>query len=288
MADISVNSNNFNYNNYNTATAGTTQTRGVGGGTEVQRTGLAENAQAGSLSGPSAAGELPYQAAGVNGTDWDALTNDLATSANLMVSLGAIMTLLIEVMSQMRQDQREVALADAQNALQSGLNAADAQKKAAAFALASGLASGAVSMASGGYSAYKSAGQINDLKGAQAEVNKAAGMKEGPDRDAAMNEANAKFKMTDLQVNAQTAKIQGYTQLGRGASDMLGSFMNFFAESARAEAKTYETEAQYEQSLQQADQAFFQQLGDSIRALMQSWQSADRSTHEASQAIYNV
>lgn len=42
------------------------------------------------------------------------------------------------------------------------------------------------------------------------------------------------------------------------------------------------------QPMQQANQAFFQQLGDSIKALMQNWQSADRSTHEASQAIYNV
>lgn len=285
MADIGF--TNYNYN-YNTTTTGATPSEDVGA-TESPKNKSKDNVQTGSLSGTSGAGELPFPDASLSGTDWETLTNDLATSGNMMVSLSAIMTLLIEVMSQMRQNQREVALADAQNALQSGLNAADAQKKAAAFALASGLASGAVNLGSGITGAVQSSSQLNQLKTAQTDLNNAQlGLKDGTIKKDAANMAQKNFDVTNTMVGAQTAKTQALTQLGRSASDILGSFMNFFAESARAEAKTYETEAQYQQSLQQADQAFFQQLGDSIKALMQNWQSADRSTHEASQAIYNV
>jgi hypothetical protein len=284
MPDINTAYNNFS--NYNIPPPVTTPTSATAG-PRLEAARPLENVQTGSLSGPSAAGELPYQAAGVNGTDWDALTNDLATSANLMVSLSAIMTLLIEVMSQMRQDQREVALADAQNALQSGLNASQAMKQAAGFALASGLASSGVSMVSGAVSVKQSGNQLRQLDQAKQDLT-AANSTKGPNRQTEIENADKQFGSVSTSVNAQANQTRAITEMNSGVSGMLGSVLNFFAESARAEAKSEEAQAQYQQSIQQADQAFFQQMGDSIRALMQSWQSADRSTHEASQAIYNV
>ena len=102
------------------------------------------------------------------------------------------------------------------------------------------------------------------------------------------NQAERDFDRTNTMVNAAAGKTRGLTELLQGMGGMAGASMNFMAESARAEAKAYEAEGQYEQSMQQADQAFFQQLGDSIRSMMQSMQNVDRSTHEATQAIYNV
>lgn len=287
MADMNITHSNFNYNNYNTATPAATQTGSVGK-TAVEPSKPAENVQTGSLSGSSAAGELPYAAASIDGTDWNALTNDLATSENMMVSLSAIMTLLIQVMSQMRQEQREVSLADAQNALQSGLNAADAMKKAAAFALFAGVAQAGVSIVSGAMSAKQSASQTKQLSAANDKVKSAEAMEKGPERDAAVKDAGESFNQTNAMVTVEANKTKAQTDSLSGLGGMVNSFLNFFAESARAESKADEAQAQYSQSIQQGDQAFFQQLGDSIKAMLQTWQSADRSTHEATQAIYNV
>ena len=269
----------------------------------------AANATQGSLSAPSAAGELPYDMASVNGIDWNDLTNDLATTANLSVSINEIMLLLIQVMAQMRQDQREVALADAQNALQSGLNAAEKMKDAAVASLVSGIITNAASMAMAGMTMSQSASQMKSLQGAKTELNnaekllqekQAALKEEAPEANKATSQkaveaavtgkkaADAQMDLVTKQVNVQSNRTQGLGQLMQSTAGLLGGLGNFVAESARAEAKAYESQAQYEQSMQQADQAFFQQLGDAIRNMMQNWQSIESATHQANQAIYNV
>lgn len=376
-----------NYNNYNTQTNyNTYEPVLVGKSDGDKKVGILRSPPPQSLSGPTGAGEVPFPDASLSGTDWDALTNDLATAGNLTISYTQVMTLLIQVAAQMRQDQREMALADAQNALQSGLNASEAMKQAAVFALGAAVVSGSVSVVSGGISMGQSASQMKqlnaaktkvdvaetELKAAEADVKPAAqspakqadapelststakqqneevGLQSGPQKqevkeqdqadleqeagiqiqkekakeaaeikvesDAAslekseavgpqsdkakadrlekargdFNQAERDFDRTNTMVNAAAGKTRGLTELLQGIGGMAGASMNFMAESARAEAKAYEAEGQYEQSMQQADQAFFQQLGDSIRSMMQSMQNVDRSTHEATQAIYNV
>ena len=62
----------------------------------------------------------------------------------------------------------------------------------------------------------------------------------------------------------------------------------YMASSAQAEAQALNAQAEYEQSLAQQNQAFFQQLGDSMRAMLQSWKSVESAQHQSSEAIYNV
>jgi phage protein D len=120
------------------------------------------------------------------------------------------------------------------------------------------------------------------------EADKATSQKAVEDAEASKKAADAHMDLVTKQVNVQSNRTQGLGQLMQSTASLLGGIGNFVAESARAEAKAYESQAQYEQSLQQADQAFFQQLGDAIRNMMQNWQSIESATHQANQAIYNV
>ena len=195
---------------------------------------------------PGPAGEFPFNFSALDGVDWDALSGDLAAGASLSVSMTQIMTLLIEVMSQMRQDQREKALADAQSALASGLAAAEKMKDAAAANLTSTLINSSIGAISSG-------------------VTIGAGYK-----------------------GASQPMMQAINGVGQSVGQFASSFSKFSADMSSAEAKSYETYAQYDASRQQADQAFFDQLGQAIKALMDSWKSTESATHQATQAIYNV
>lgn len=262
----------------------------------------ADNVDQGTLSGQTPAGELYYDGAVLEGIDWDAVTNDMAMAPNLSVSVAQIMTLLIEVMSQMRQDQREAALLDAQNALESGLAAADEMKKAAWSALAGAITTGVVNAGMAGFSMVSAGSQIKQTQAAQTKfdtaMNKANPKGAGLDAGDATKTAEARSQAqaearqaldVDMQnIRSKAMLDQGVEQFGQAIGGMGGAVANFFAQTQQANAKALEAQAGYEQSIAQADQAFFQQLGDSIKSLLQAWQGVESATHHASESIYNV
>jgi hypothetical protein len=278
MADTSINSytRTTDYSNLPAVTDQATVARAQA----LSDTARAENVQTGSLSATAGAGELPFEPASVSGIDWSALTDDLAASANLSVSLNQIMVLLIQVMAQMRQDQREVALGDAQNALQSGLNAAKAMKDAAVSQLVSGIVTNAASMASAAVTLKQTSSQMKSLKDSKQAFDAA-------DADGKVK-AREDLDFANSSSTLQGNKTRAVAELTQSAAGLMAGLGNFIAESARAEGKAYEAQSQYESNMQQMDQAFFQQLGDFIRAMLQNLQSVESATHQANQAIYNV
>lgn len=251
---------------------------------------LDANVTVGSLSESAAAGEIAFSAASLNGLDWDAILNDVQTSGNLSVTMANIMTLMIEVYSQMRQNQREAALLDAQNALQAGLAASDQMKKAATMTLVSAIVTSSVSMASAGYSMKSASSQLKRTETAQAKFDKATAKPEdgGEVKQDVQNKAQRDFDADMSVIRSEGQTAQAKAQLGQSAGGIMSAVFAYMASSAQAEAQALNAQAEYEQSLAQQNQAFFQQLGDSMRAMLQSWKSVESAQHQSSEAIYNV
>lgn len=221
-----------------------TSTSGAGGG--------GNNVEQGSLSGPTAAGELDYATdnllnqilGGASGTDWGALT-DSVSAANLSVTVTAILLLLIEVMSQMRQDAREGALEQAQAALQEGLNAAQNQRDSALETRTAAYVTAGLQMAGG----------LLSMGTSGSDAGRAVGMG------------------------------------GSSALTALGSFitadMTYEAATLQADAQQNRSEAEYQQALGQSEQAFMQQLGDAMKAILSTLQATEQAQHKATGDIYN-
>lgn len=100
----------------------------------------------GGLSAAAGAGALALGSASLDGINWDALAADLATTDTMSVSISDIMVLLVGTMAEMRKGQREAWMADAQSALEMGLNAADRMRESAAAKLACDCVSNGVSI----------------------------------------------------------------------------------------------------------------------------------------------
>lgn len=81
----------------------------------------------------------------LQGTDWNALIDKLG-AMNLSVSTTAILTLLIEIMAQMRQDAREASFESTVNSLESGQKAAQNMRDAAKDKFISAIVSATVTM----------------------------------------------------------------------------------------------------------------------------------------------
>lgn len=100
----------------------------------------------GGLSSATGAGALPLGSVSFEGIDWDALVADMATTDTMSISISDIMVLLVATMSEMRKGQRQAWMAEAQNALSMGLNAADRMRESAAAKLACDTISNGVSI----------------------------------------------------------------------------------------------------------------------------------------------
>ena len=290
------------------------------------------NVDQGSISRAFAASELAYAMAGVDGTDWNALQNDLATASGPQVSIAAVMVLLIQVMSEMRQAQREESLAEAQNALALGLDAANKLKSAALTNLIGGLVSSSVSALSAAVSMYGASqsakagenakaklteGEQRELKGLQTKSESAGGLTSAEkSRLQTLSDRQEYNTLNGKKINGETLTAeeksrldtlegklsgnaqalmrqmdinnQGMTQLINTLGQIGSTIAGYVAATEQAESKAVEAQAQYVQSRQQVDQQFFDQLGQAIKALLDSWKSTESATHQASQAIYNV
>jgi hypothetical protein len=100
----------------------------------------------GGLSAAAGAGALALGPASLDGINWDALAADMATTDTMSISISDIMVLLVGTMAEMRKGQREAWMAEAQNALSMGLNAADRMRESAAAKLACDCVSNGVSI----------------------------------------------------------------------------------------------------------------------------------------------
>lgn len=276
---------NTSYSNAGVQTNGdvTNQTSVAGSGGE-------NNVEQGSLSGPSVAGEAEYDTAsdilrqimtGNDSTDWGALTESVA-SANLSVTITAIMVLLIEILSQMKQEAREAALQQAQAAHAEGNVAADEMEVAARATLTAAQISAGTQIAMGALSVLGGAYQLSKINGfstsAEARIHK-------------YNTGESlSFGGSKLSASLQsiTQLLNGTTGLGNSIASLVAAGFTYDASMAEADAQRARTEADYQQALGQNEQTFMQQLADAIRAILSSWGSTEQSTHESYGSVYHA
>jgi len=264
----------------------------------IQGTGMAPGeVEQGSLSGAAAA-ELKYAMARLEGIDWTVLTNDMALAANLSVNVTAIMVLLIEVMSQMRQDSRQAALEESQMALESGLLAAKKMESAAVSTFTAALISNITSMVTSAASAAAAGYQLKTISNAQAAAMKEAEIKfpfpekaPGGTYDKIMVDRNifVKDQINSLisKLSIQTAMTQGVTGATSSLGKIAAAVFEYTAAMDQAAAQAARATGEYQQAIAQAEQQFMQQLGDAIRALLSGMESVDQAQHKAMGAIYN-
>jgi flagellar hook-basal body complex protein FliE len=74
----------------------------------------------------------------------------------------------------------------------------------------------------------------------------------------------------------------------QGLGNLAGGGLSYAGSMAQAESKQDDAQASYESSRQQADQSFFDQLGQSIKTLLDSWKATESVTHQANSQIYNI
>ena len=265
----------------------------------VAGSGGENNVEQGSLSGPSAAGEADYDTAsdlltqiltGNSSTDWGALTDSVA-SANLSVTVTAIMVLLIEIMSQMKQDAREAALQQAQAAHTQGNVAADQMEVAAQATLDAAQMNAGMQIAMGAVSVI--GGAIQGAKLYQFQTQQSAlTAKNNMLQDLTEGQATVAppLDFAALSASLQSANqlLSGLTGLGNMSMSLVTSEMTFDASIAEADAQRARAEGDYQQALGQNEQTFMQQLADAIRALLSGWGSIEQSTHEAYGATYRA
>ncbi len=264
----------------------------------VAGSGGENNVEQGSLSGPSAAGEADYDTAsdlltqiltGNSSTDWGALTDSVA-SANLSVTVTAIMVLLIEIMSQMKQDAREAALQQAQAAHAQGNAAADQMEVAAQATLTAAqmnagmqIAMGAVSVLGGAYQLGKLSSFQTQQSALTAKNNELLDLTEG---QATVTPA-MDFAPLSASLQAQNQLLNGLTGLGNSIMSLVTSEMTFDASMAEADAQRARAEGDYQQAMGQNEQTYMQQLADAIRGLLSGWNSIEQTTADSYRAVYS-
>jgi len=265
----------------------------------VAGSGGENNVEQGSLSGPSAAGEADYDTAsdlltqiltGNSSTDWGALTDSVA-SANLSVTVTAIMVLLIEIMSQMKQDAREAALQQAQAAHTQGNVAADQMEVAAQATLDAAVRNAGMQIAMGAVSVIGGAIQgakIHQFQTQQSALTAKNNMLLDLTEGRATVAPPLDFAPLSASLQSQNQLLSGLTGLGNSSMSLVTSEMTFAASIAEADAQRARAEGDLQQALGQNEQTYMQQLADAIRALLSGWGSIEQSTHEAYGATYRA
>lgn len=236
-------------------------TPGVGGADnngQVQGSGPSQGKQgdtplAGIGKGSSGSQEVQVAGASLQGTDWNALIDSMG-ALNLSVSTTAILTMLIEIMADMRQDARENGFDQIVSGLTFGLAASQDMKDAAALTLAASLSSAGI-QAVGSAAAMKSAGSSMTATTSQA--------------------ATAYGNMSQAQSGAASA-----------VSQLVSAGMTYAASLETASAESNRAMASYFQALSQQESDFGRTLTEAISKAMSTVDGTESSTARAYSAVY--
>ena len=208
------------------------------------------------------AGQVNVPDASLQGTDWNTLVDQMG-AMNTSVSTSAVMSMLIEVMAQMRQDARASAFDEMKTSLDLGIQAAEKMKKAAAMQLTSSLVNTVVTagVTVGSYGMNQQAGKRVDTNSSEAVI---------------------------AQSRAKAGQAQSLNTLSQPVGSLAGAGFTYAAELDRADSKIDDAQAQYHESLAQMNRNFMDQLGQSISKALSTMQAVDRAQHEATGAIYGM
>lgn len=239
-------------------------TPGVGGADnngQVQGSGPSQGKQgdtplAGIGKGSSGSGEVQVAGASLQGTDWNALIDSMG-ALNLSVSTTAILTMLIEIMADMRQDARENGFDQIVSGLTFGLAASQDMKDAATNQLYGTLVSS-------GVTASFSAASLS------------AGM------SAATVSSNATLS------GAYSSQAQAHSGLGGALGQAAGAAFSYEAGLYNASAESNRAMASYFQALSQQESDFGRTLTEAISKAMSTVDGTESSTARGYSAVYGL
>jgi len=207
--------------------------------------------------GKESSGSQEVQVAGASlqGTDWNALINSMG-ALNLSVSTTAILTMLIEIMADMRQDARENGFEQTVNGLNFGLAASEDMKSAALKTMIGAGVSAGMQLA-GSYTAMKS--------------------------------ANASFTAPTSQAATALGNLsQAQSALGSAGGQLAGAGFTYAAGLDTASAEVNRAMASYSQALSQQESDFARTLAEAISKAMSSMGGVNQSEGRANSAIYGL
>ena len=238
-------------------------TQGVGGADnngQVQGGGPSQRPQgdtplAGIGKESSGSQEVQVAGASLQGTDWNALINSMG-ALNLSVSTTAILTMLIEIMADMRQDARENGFEQIVNGLNFGLAASEDMKSAALMTMIGTGVSAGMQLA-GSAAAMKSAG------------------------------ASA-TATTNASATALAAQSQAQSAAYGAAGQLMAAPLTYAASLETASAEINRAMASYSQALSQQEQDFARTLTEAISKAVSSMGGVNQSESRGNSAIYGL
>lgn len=218
----------------------------------------------------TSSGQVAVSDASLQGTDWNELVDSMG-AMNVSVSVTAIMSMLIEIMAQMRQDARQAAFDDMQTALDQNLAAVEKLKDAAKTEMITGIAVGVTSIVGTGVS--------------YGMASKGGKLTEGA---ANLDPNSTQFKLQTAQAQNFTTKAHIGGQMTSSVGQMGSSIGQSIADQKKADAKALEAEAQYSESLSQQERDFMKELNDTISAALATMKAVNQAQHEATGQIWGA
>lgn len=248
------------------------------------------------------AGLLPYGSVDLNGISWDELMSDISTTDTMAINYAEICAMMIKALAEMRTSQREAWVADAQNALALGLNAADRMRESA-------MAKFACDVINNGAAIIVAAVQLGVAIGSAARI--AAITKTVTAQSNVMMQQNQTtpggpssltpaetarlnmWKTQEIERLTTPVRIQGdiTSRLGDAIGALMklgGSSSEFFSALKQAEAHELRVLGEYTTTLAQVELDFANELRDVLKSYLDSMKSVENSRHQTMQGIYSI
>jgi hypothetical protein len=220
--------------------------------------------------------------------DLSSLTTKLDSMSGSMADVFSVMLLMAKMAQQNRDAAQQMRDAQQQGQLTEMQLAADKIREAADFALAAGIVSGVMKMASGAISIGGGIKGLKDLKGLGKSPNSGYQFaEESPGVGSKNVQGLGKTPNVDLkleQIRAQGRIFDGSGQVVSGLGDGIAAGLNRAGEEARAEEKEADARAQEHDHLAQKESDFLSfnrdligKVSQIMRDLIQLNADAERS-----------
>lgn len=195
------------------------------------------------------------------------LSNKLDGMSGSMADIFTVMLLIAKMSQENRESSRELRDAEQKSQISEMQVAADKIREAADFALAAGIVSGVMKMASGAISIGGGVKGLKDLKG----IGTGAG-------------ADVKLE----QIRAQGRIFDGSGQIVTGTGDVVSSGLNRAGEEAKAEEKEADIEAKEHEMLAEKESDFMSFNRDMIQKIAQIMKDIIQLNTEAERAAATI
>lgn len=236
------------------------------------------------------------------------LSTKLDGMSGSMADVFTVMLLLSQMAQKNRETSRELRDVQQQGQLTSMQTAADEIRKAADFALAAGIVSGVMQMASGGLTMAGGIKGLSDLKGLNANVDapttttpptgnrpranamsgnaNSTGTGKTTSSDSATGSLGTDIKLE--QIRAQGRAFEGAGQLAGGVGGIISSGLTRASEEHKAEEKEADIDAKEHEMLAEKESDFMQFNRDMIGKVAQIMKDLIQLNTESEKAAATI